>query len=223
MKYDITLRTLLADGAPALIRMIGDAEMDVALQTEFPETRDSRVDTLVRLTDGRILHLEWRSDFDPQMPWRMLWYRVLIHRRHPDHPVHQAVVQIGGERPIAGSLTLEGLSYQYKVLDSRDLDPAPLLASPSLADNILAILFGRYELGSSIRAILHRLATVEMSLRRDALSRMLIFAGLRRVIPLVMEECSPCRFTSTSPRTPTSPTSSRTRFHVPRQKARPPR
>lgn len=82
MKLDVTLRSLIARGAPALVRLIAGADLAAALPTEFPETRDQRVDTLVRLVDGRILHIEWQADFDGEMPWRMLRYRLLIHTRY---------------------------------------------------------------------------------------------------------------------------------------------
>ena len=122
MKFDITLRSLTAMGSPALIGMVSGARVVERLPTEFPEARDRRVDTLVRLDDGRILHIEWQSGYDPAMPWRMLGYRLPISASYPGVPVHQVVIQVGGSRLVAGSLEAEGLAFHYRVLDSRKMD-----------------------------------------------------------------------------------------------------
>lgn len=188
MKLDITLRTLTGLGTPALIRMLAGAGFAGSLPTEFPDARDRRVDTLVRLDDGRILHLEWQANADEAMPRRMLWYWLLITEAHPNVPVDQVVIQVGGSAPITDRLQAPGLSFAYRVVDSRSLDPAPLLASPAVEDNLLAILCGRHHLTPTVRAILARLTPLDERARRDALTRLLILAGLRGVTQLVVEE-----------------------------------
>ncbi|MBP2299845.1 hypothetical protein [Azospirillum picis] len=186
MKLDITLRSLTGPDTPALIRMLAGAGVAGSLPTEFPDARDRRVDTLVRLEDGRILHLEWQARADEAMPRRMLWYWLLITEAHPDVPVEQLVVQVGGTAAVAGRLEAPGLSFAYRVVDSRSLDPAPLLASPAVEDNLLAILCGRDHLTPTVRAILARLAPLDERPRRDALTRLLILAGLRGVTRLLI-------------------------------------
>ncbi len=189
MTLDITLRDLTGAGSPVLIGMIGGAGLAERLPTEFPDARDRRVDSLVRLADGRILHLEWQAGFDAAMPRRMLDYRVAIMGRHPADRVEQAVIQVGGGRPIADGLETAGLSFRYRVIDSRALDPAPLLASAALDDNILSVLFGgAADLPARIRAILGRLAALDRRRRNDAVTRLLILAGLRRAAGIVFEE-----------------------------------
>ncbi len=189
MKFDITLRSLTAMGSPALIAMICGARVVERLPTEFPEAKDRPVDTLVLLSNGRILHIEWQSGYDPTMPWRMLGYRLPISASYPGVPVHQVVIQVGGTPLVADRLEAEGLSFQYRVLDSRTLDPAPLLASPATEDAILAVLFGNpAELPARVRAILTRLAVLDPWSRRDAVTQLLILAGLRNAAAFVLEE-----------------------------------
>lgn len=187
MKYDITLRTLIGRGAPALIRMVSGAEVTIRLPTEFPATRDQRVDTLVRLDDGRILHVEWQADYDGDMPWRMLGYWLVISRLYPGVPIVQMVIQVGGDSLIVGFLEADTLSYRYQVVDSRAVDPAPLLASAAIEDNVLAILFGKDDLRTKIRAILARVVMLDERPQRDALTQLLILAGLRGATGLVLE------------------------------------
>lgn len=197
MKFDITLRGLTALGSPALIDMISGARVVERLPTEFPDSRDRRVDTLVRLDDGRVLHIEWQTGHDPSMARRMLGYWLLITGVHPGAPLHQVVIQVGGSRLVADGLEAEGLSYRYRVLDSRKQDPEPLLASPAIEDAILAVLFGDpADLPARIRAILIRLAALDPRSRRDAMTQLLILAGLRAAAGLVLEEANamPLRF-----------------------------
>ena len=189
MKFDITLRNLTAMGSPALIRMITGARVIERLPTEFPDARDRRVDTLVRLDDGHILHLEWQARHDPAMPWRMLGYRLPISAAYPGVPVRQVVIQVAGPRLVADRLDVEGLSFRYRVIDSRSQDPEPLLASPAPEDTVLAVLFGDPAgLPARVRAILSRLAGLDPQSRRDAMTRLLILAGLRNAVALVLEE-----------------------------------
>ena len=189
MKFDITLRNLTATGSPALIAMVSGARVVERLPTEFPEARDRRVDTLLRLDDGRILHLEWQTGHDPAMPRRMLGYWLLISDTYPDTPIHQVVIQVGGARLVADHLEADGWIFRYRVIDSRTLDPAPLLASPAIEDAVLAVLFGDLQdLPARVRAILTRFAALAPRPRRDAVAQLLILAGLRNAAALVLEE-----------------------------------
>jgi hypothetical protein len=188
VKVDITLRTLVGPGTPALIRLLSGSTGAARLPTEFPAVGDQRVDTLVELADGRVLHVEWQSDGDASMPRRMLAYWLRISERHPGRTIEQVVVQVGGRTAIPSRLETANLWFRYRVLDSRDLNPAPLLASPASADNIFALLCGRGDLSATVRAILGRLTLLDERERRDALTQLLILAGQRAVTDLVLQE-----------------------------------
>jgi len=187
MQYDITLRSLVNDGAPALIRQIAHAEVAEVLPTDFPDTKDQRVDCLVRLTDKRLLHLEWQAQFDADMPLRMLQYWLPIRRRYRGDRIEQVVVQVGAGQPIAGRLKDGGISIEYRVIDSRDLEPALLLASPNISDVILSILCGRDNLQAQVRGILTRIGALTGRQRRDALRQLLILARLQRTVAEIKE------------------------------------
>ena len=81
---------LTAGGAPALVTLIAGSPAVRDLPTEFAEVANRRVDSLLELADGRLLHLEWQSGPDASMPWRMLWYWLLIKQRHPESPLEQS-------------------------------------------------------------------------------------------------------------------------------------
>ena len=188
MQHDITLRSLAGLSTPTLIRLIAGCDILAMLPTEFPSARDRRVDTLVALTDHRILHLEWQTGYDPSMPYRMLGYWLLIALAYPDRVIEQVVIQVGGRKPVAPGLETATLSFRYRVIDSRDIDPVPLLESGAINDAILAILFGTDDLTLKVRAILRRIAQLDAPARRDAVTQLLILAGLRGAVGLVLEE-----------------------------------
>lgn len=188
MKLDVTLRALSARGAPALAKLVSGGEVLEPLPTEFPETQDQRVDCLLRLKGGRILHIEWQAGFDATMPRRMLRYWVTITTCYPGTPVDQVVIQVGGDRLIKDRLDEGPVSFRYRVLDSRDIDAAPLLASPAIEDTILAILFGGGDMTSRIRTILQRIAALPPEQRADAITKLLVLSGARGTTRLIMEE-----------------------------------
>jgi len=192
MLIDTILRSLTASGAPALIELIAGSQVVRQLPTEFAEAANRRVDGLLELADGRLLHLEWQSGPDPTMPWRMLWYWLLIKQRHPGLGLAQVVIQLGPGAPMADRLTEDGLTFRYRVLTAESLDPAGLLASPSLDDALLSLVFGPREppanLRPRIRAILQRLGRLDERARRDALTKLLGLAGLRGATGVVLEE-----------------------------------
>lgn len=71
-----------------------------------------RPDLVVRLTDGRLFHLELQSDNDATMPWRMVDYYSLL-RQHYGQAPHQQVLYVG-EAPmtfLSPSMLRHGLGH----------------------------------------------------------------------------------------------------------------
>ena len=188
MHYDITLRSLIGHGAPALLDSIAGVAAVELLSGEFPTARERRADVVARLADGRILHLELQTSVDPAMPWRMLEYHALIAGAHDGAILEQVVLHVGGRTGAVSGLERPGLSFHYRVVDIRDLDPAPLLASPALGDTVLAFLARCDDTGARVREILSRLATLSEPARRDAAAQLLILSGLRGAAAVVLKE-----------------------------------
>jgi predicted transposase/invertase (TIGR01784 family) len=54
-----------------------------------------RADSVIFLHSAEIiLHIEFQTAPDPKMPFRMLDYRVRLHRKFPASPVHQVVIYL---------------------------------------------------------------------------------------------------------------------------------
>ena len=65
--------------------------------TNFPST-ELRVDFLARLEDESVLHIEFQSFNDPNMPFRMLRYYLAILERYPSSPIKTASCLCGKQK-----------------------------------------------------------------------------------------------------------------------------
>ena len=91
------------------------------LTVEYPTVQMRRPDLVVRLTDGRLYHLELQSTNDPAMPWRMLEYLAYCASIMGSHRSSKYYMW---EAPLTMPARLEypTLSFQYEPIDIRTLD-----------------------------------------------------------------------------------------------------
>ena len=190
MHTDTTLKDLLWQGAPGLLRELTGQTAAEILPTEYADTRCRRPDFVARLTDGRLFHLELQATSDADMAVRMLEYYGMISRANGGQPVTQIVLALGDAvaRRMPKGIDHPGLSLSYPVVSLESMDAAPLLASGRADDAVLAILCGSTDIRDRIRAILARLADLDPARRRDAITRLMVLAGVRHVGMTVMEE-----------------------------------
>ena len=188
MRYDTTLKTLFQAPPQQLLRMLVGGQAREMLTVEYPTVRMRRPDLVVRLTDGRLYHLELQSDNDAAMPWRMLEYYGLLYQRYGQQPL-QHVLYVGEpSMTLVTQIDHATLSFRYDAIDVRTLDGQRLLDSPVLEDNILALLCRGGATRATVQHILARIANLSGTARTEALTTVLILAGLRHLQPLVREE-----------------------------------
>jgi predicted transposase YdaD len=187
-RYDTTLKTLFQAPPQQLLRLLVGGQAREMLTVEYPAVRMRRPDLVVRLTDGRLYHLELQSDNDAAMPWRMLEYYGLLYQRYGQQPL-QHVLYVG-ERPmtLVAQIDHATLLFEYEAIDIRTLDGQPLLHSTVLEDNILALLCREGATRATVQYILARIANLSGTAQTEALTTLLILAGLRHLQPLVREE-----------------------------------
>jgi hypothetical protein len=80
------------------------------------------------------------------------------------------------------------LRYSYHLVDIRELDGEKLLESPSVGDNIVAILARLRDPRAAVRRVVERIARLPHAEREEALARLAILAGLRRLEEVLDEE-----------------------------------
>ena len=188
MKYDVTLKELLHAPPPRLLQLLVGQEAVEMLTVEFPAVRMRRPDLVVRLADGALYHLELQTGNETDMPLRMLEYYLLLLRHYGESPRQQVLYVGAGTLTMKGELLYERLQFRYDVTDIRVLDGADLLNSPSIEDNVLALLCRGGNAPPVIRQIVERIARLPMKARADALTRVMILARLRQAEEIVQEE-----------------------------------
>jgi hypothetical protein len=192
--FDLTLRDLLMDGAPALLgQAAGIAGIRLA-PLEVPVVGGGRLDLFGEIDGESALHIEVQADNDPAMPVRMLGYLWLSLRQRPALKVRQMVLYVGRDgMAMADRLDGPGLAFRFQLVDARDLSSDALLASDHPCDIIMALFAATDDIKARVRAVVRRLASRfadDPPRLRDALVRLTLLAPLRRAEPLVHEEIS---------------------------------
>jgi hypothetical protein len=187
-KYDAALKLLLQASTDSLMRQLTGVSVVRWLSVEMPQVLSSRVDLLGETPDQALVHIELQSTNDPDMGLRMAEYSLRIYRRFKKFP--KQVVLYVGERKLRMNARLSGpdCAFGYTLVDVRELDGAPLLASERVEDNFLAILMRLDDRTQAIRQILGRIAGLEEHARRDALSQFLILSQIRALEETVTKE-----------------------------------
>ncbi len=155
MKYDNLLKTIFFDAMPALLRLMNCAPVVEYLNVEFPPRHKLVADVVALLADGRILHVEFQVQNDPEMLWRCFHYFGAIKQRWRGREVVQIVVYVGNEAlTMESSIDEPRCSYSFDILNLQDVPADVFLESPTDAERILAILSKTNDPRGTIRRIL---------------------------------------------------------------------
>jgi len=179
-EYDVTLKTVLEALSGPALRLVTGTDVVVHWPGTQPlQVRSPRVDLLGETADQRLIHIELQSTNDPNMAVRMLEYAVGIKRAYGRFPV-QVLLYAG--RPLMkmqNRLDEPDLTFRYRLVDMRQLDSEPLLASSHLEDNVIAILTRLVDQRGAVRRILARIAASKPASRELAMAELTTLAGLR--------------------------------------------
>ncbi len=187
-QYDTTLKDLFEKPPQRLLQILIGREAVELLSVEFASTQKRLPDLLFLMQDDSITHLELQGRPEV-MEWRMLMYYSVIRQRYPNRVLIQKVLYIGLQEWQSGSSIEEpNLSFHYEVVDIRSIDCRELLDSPSLEENILAILCRIDNQKEVIQEILYRISELPNKARADALTKLVIISRLRRLETVVKEE-----------------------------------
>ncbi|MBM3757958.1 MAG: hypothetical protein FJW38_28745, partial [Acidobacteria bacterium] len=139
-EYDVVSKVLLLESNGLVARTLFGGEVAEWLSAELPNVRNPRADAVVRRVDGQIAHVELQAKNDPETAERMFdYYGALRHRFKRDVP--QTVLYLGPEQLRMPHRIIEPrLYYEYRLIDIREFSGEELIASPDIADNLLAVL-----------------------------------------------------------------------------------
>ncbi len=186
--YDVTLKRILTRPGSGLLKALTGYSELRWLNVELPEVNSRRIDLLGEAPDGELIHIELQSTNEPDFADRMGSYLFLIKAQCGRYP--RQIALYVGDRPLrmSGSIEIPKLCYSFDLLDIRDVDGIPLLESPDLSDNVIAVLTRLGTEKGTLRRIVRRIAETEGTERDNAFAELGILAGLRQLRNELKEE-----------------------------------
>ena len=189
MKYDSLLKSLFQSSANCFVPALTGCRAVEQLSVEFPSIQTRVPDLVMRLEDGRLLHLELQSNNNAGMPRRMLGYWLLLTKRYPDAQLEQAVIYFGSPNlSTPCQLMAHRLYYDYRLVDIRSLPAERFLNSDLPEDRVLALLCGGIEPHDVIRRIFASWKNLPEREQKSLIEKLVIASGLRGYKPIVVEE-----------------------------------
>ncbi|MEO5333969.1 MAG: hypothetical protein H7839_18300, partial [Magnetococcus sp. YQC-5] len=184
-QYDTTFKDLFEQPPQTLLQILIGRQAVELLRVEFASTQKRFPDLVFLMEDDSIFHLDLQCQSEG-MDWRMLMYYALIRQRYPGKVLLQKVLYVGQAawQPKA-AIEENNLFFRYEVVDIRTIDCRELMDSPSLEENILAVLCRMDHQKETIREILYRISELPDKARADALTKLLILCRLRQLETIV--------------------------------------
>ena len=190
-QYDTHLKAILYRSMPRLFRLLGLPPVEEFLAVEFPLREKVISDWVVRLVDGRILHLELQSRNDSRMLFRCLEYWTEIAQRWPNREIIQVVIYLGeGSMTMETSITQGKNHFEFEVMSLKDVDAREFLESDSPAERTLAVLCHSEDPRATIRAILGSWKHLSKEELTGNIEDLVVLSQLRKRDTMVREESS---------------------------------
>jgi len=144
MQKDITLKPIIKKLIKPLSKYFFNLEIDtdniVFLDKELSRIEKREADIVASINNEYILHIEIQNTYDKFMPQRMLRYYLDI-SQISNLPIKQYCIYVGKDKNyIKSNISNLNLSYQYNLIDTRDIDCEYLLNEPTPEAKVLAIL-----------------------------------------------------------------------------------
>lgn len=187
-EYDAALKRILTGVTGSALAQLTGFTVARWHNSELPAVRHRRADLLGETAEGRLVHIELQSTNHPDMALRMLEYSVAIRRKFKRFP-RQIVLFFGnGSLRMKRQLKGSGLKYRCSVIDVRELDAEPLLASAFLGDNVIGLLARLRDEREAVQRILGQIGASPLAERATAPGELFILAGLRKLGPVIERE-----------------------------------
>ncbi|MCX7734929.1 MAG: Rpn family recombination-promoting nuclease/putative transposase, partial [bacterium] len=165
MKYDAEIKRTFEKVALGVLRILGYEVVEIKPIPQEMQIGRLVADFLaiVKLKDGTefILHIEFQTKNDPDMPKRMLGYFYVIISKH-NLPVKQIVIYLGKEELSMSNrieMRADGTSivYEYEIIDLKKVDSEKFLESNIPDVYLLGILGKAQNISEIIKKIITRL------------------------------------------------------------------
>jgi len=186
-RYDVSLKALfLREGDGIIRRLLFGGRVTEHLATEQPQMFNHRADMVVRTEDGSLHQVEFQTSNEAGFAVRMLEYYAYLVRVHKQHIV-QTVLYLGREPlRLEQTYTSPSMEFRFEIVNLREYEAEPLLASPDWADNALALL-AKGEPDKALVAVLTRLPAMKSEDRDWAAGTLLQLSGILGLEEVVNE------------------------------------
>ena len=177
-RYDVSLKALfLSEGDGIIRRLLFGGKVIEFLATEQPQIFNHRADLVVRTEDRALHHVEFQTFNEAGFALRMLEYYAYLVRLYKQH-VSQVVLYLGREPlRLERAYTSPSIGFQFEIVNLREYDAGPLLASEDWADNLLALLAkGKPEI--ALEVVLSRLRAMKSKDQDWAAGTLLQLSGI---------------------------------------------
>jgi predicted transposase/invertase (TIGR01784 family) len=140
-----------------------------------------RADSLILLhSDRLILHIEFQTEPDSTMPFRMADYRLRLHRRFPDKEIRQIVIYLnptGSELVYQTVFEIPGMRAEFEVVRLWEQPTQPFLESTGLLP--LAVLTKTPDKAQTLRQVAAKVEAIsEQRVQSNIAASAGILAGL---------------------------------------------
>jgi hypothetical protein len=179
-KYDLVVKDLFQRDHPSLLDQLtaGVAVREV-LSVELARVEERRADLVLLLADGTILHIEFQSSNDKDMPYREGIYCLLLGQKYRRR-IRQVVLYVGeAKMRMEDHVDLGETKSAYKLMDIREIDARKLMASGRPGDLALAMLAG--DGPEQVFEIAKQAGRLRGAEQQRVLSQLLLLSGLRRL------------------------------------------
>ncbi len=180
--FDPTCK-FLAESFPADFAtwLLGEAVILTKLSPTELSLEPIRADSLILLSSDRvILHIEFQTEPDPTMPFRMADYRIRLLRRFPDKEIRQIVIYLkptGSELVFQTVYEVPGLRAEFEVIRLWEQPTEPFLESTGLLP--LAVLTNTSDKAQTLRQVAAKVDAIpEKRVQSNVAASAGILAGL---------------------------------------------
>ena len=170
------------------MRLLGLPDAYEYLTVEFPKRQRLMADFVIRLKDGRIVHIELQSKNDPEMEFRCLDYWTVIAKQWPGVEIVQVVVYMG-DAPLRMKSGIQrgGLDYKFAIVDLNTVPASAFLSSVSDSERALAALCQTDDVRGTIEAILGSWKHLSPKDLREKIDSLSVLSQLKKRDRMVKE------------------------------------
>ena len=186
MQYDVAMKCISPEFSRDLVTLIFDRRLDLKpLPTALPST-EHRADFLAKVTGDEdfIIHIEFQTRYDPDMPLRMVSYygRILYEHRLPVYPVVVYISPENAGRDMESTyrsqiLDKHVMTFDYAVIRVWELEPEKVFENGLYGLYPLTLLMKDADVERCIREIVDAVKYKHLDV--DACTCAWIFAELK--------------------------------------------